>query len=901
MITTPTIPLKLKFISALVLLASFITPASAVEKTVSESGFKLVFDSQSQTLLSMKPETTNDFDFLPYAHKGERQGDGYYQLGDIDLRIRTADGHWQDYSTAYQTRPVTSLEAKGTLLSADITPDLPGIPLSVSRSWKVQAKQLILEFSLKNTSTDNIEVGGLGIAMVFDNILSGRELDKAHEKASYAEPYMGMDAGYVQVVRLNGKGPVLLVMPEKKAPLSGWMPILDNTSDDGAPILFNDPTPRTHTFEGFYDWMVFTGGFADTTWKGKTQWNPPQSLTLEPGETYKTALRFTLSPSVRDIENTLSEHQQPVVVGLPGYVIPQDLPGKLYIKAPEDITKIKVEPAQALTITPGKTIGKWAEYDVAGHQWGRSRLTVTYADKSQQTIHYFVTRPMAEAVADMGKFLFNEQWYEDKNDVFQRSPSIMSYDNSAKQIIQQEQRVWLAGLSDEAGAGSWLAAIMKQLGQPEASEIAKFERFYNEVIDGHLQINKGPNKYGVKKSLFFYDPKSFPDYEYDNDLDWTTWASWSKEQADSVVRSYNYPHVAAAQWVLYRLARFHQNLVSTHNWQTYLTRASETALAMADLAPQYAQFGQMEGSVFVAILEDLYAEGMTEQADKLKAVMKARADHWASLAYPFGSEMPWDSTGQEEVYAWMRYFSNTTAAEMTREVILGYDFTLPHWGYNGSARRFWDFLYAGKDSRIERQLHHYGSTLNATPLLDSFRRDPEDIYLLRVGYGGIMGGLTNIHENGFASAAFHSFPDYMDFDPYTGDYGSSFFGYAFNIGGYLIKHPVFGWQGFGGKTTASANKVNFMPKDAFRNRVYIGPAKLWLTLDAGKFTSITWDAKNQSISVSLDAATQNTPEAMLSIQAYDGRYIADHQFDRLAGRLRIPLDKTTEITLKPAD
>ena len=29
--------------------------------------------------------------------------------------------------------------------------------------------------------------------------------------------------------------------------------------------------------------------------------------------------------------------------------------------------------------------------------------------------------------------------------------------------------------------------------------------------------------------------------------------------------------------------------------------------------------------------------------------MRARAETWMKLAYPFGSEMPWDSTGQEEV------------------------------------------------------------------------------------------------------------------------------------------------------------------------------------------------------------------------------------------------------------
>src|SRR3546814_556491 len=178
----------------------------------------------------------------------------------------------------------------------------------------------------------------------------------------------------------------------------------------------------------------------------------------------------------------------------------------------------------------------------------------------------------------------------------------------------------------------------------------------------------------------------------------------------------------------------------------------------------------MEGDVFVDILKDLKREGMTAQAAEMEALMKKRADHWRTLEYPFGSEMPWDSTGQPEVYAWMRYFGFAPQAEATREVILGYDPTIPSWAYNGNARRYWDFLYGGKYARIERQIHHYGSALNAVPLFDAFRRDPADLPLLRGAYGGMMGGINNIDQEGFSSAAFHSWTEIMKWNHYNGAY-----------------------------------------------------------------------------------------------------------------------------------
>jgi hypothetical protein len=228
---------------------------------------------------------------------------------------------------------------------------------------------------------------------------------------------------------------------------------------------------------------------------------------------------------------------------------------------------------------------------------------------------------------------------------------------------------------------------------------------------------------------------------------------------------------------------------------------------MTHFAADLGVFGQMEGDIFLKILSDLKREGWKEQADNLEAKMRARTDRWRKEAYPFGSEMPWDSTGQEEVYAWTKYFGYQDKAEVTLNAILGYDPAIPHWGYNGSARRYWDFIFAAKDRRLERQLHHYGSGLNAIPVLSEYREHPDDFYLLRVGYGGTMGALTDIDQEGFASAAFHGFPDMLKPDPLSGDYGPNFFGHAWNTATYIVDHPQFGWLAFGGNINSKTGEV----------------------------------------------------------------------------------------------
>ncbi|MDP1027949.1 DUF5695 domain-containing protein [Sphingomonas sp. KR1UV-12] len=868
--------------------------------------FDLALRHDTQTLARLAPRGAGGFDFVPSNRAGERRGDGYNHIGDVHVRLRTGTGAWRDFASANARRPIRVLAAGGaTIARADITASMgAGFPLTVERTWVRQDGAPVLRITLANPGRQPVEVGELGLPMVFDNIISGRSLEQAHAQASFVDPYIGQDAGYLQVTRLNGKGPALLVLPEAKTPLEAYR-ILRQQGRAPAGDIFTDRSPREQTSEGFYDWMVASAGMAadpanPIAGRKGAPWNPGTSFTLAPGERRTVGVRFVAAPAIRAIEPTLTAQRRPVAIGIPGYVVPTDAPADLFVKAPQSIRSVAVSPADAMTLTRVAGPAGWARYRVTGSGWGRARVAITYADGSVQAVHYYVTKPLAQVSADLGRFATSRQWFDDKADPFGRAPAILTYDRQANRIVTQDQRVWIAGMSDEGGGGAWVAAAMKQLDHPEPGEVAKLERLIDETVVGKLQVADGAHAGGVKKSLFWYDPARFPDY-YAKDIDWSTWASWKKDQADDLGRSYNYPHVAAGHWVLYRLARNHVGLVTGHEWRWYLDWAYRTTVAMMRDAPHYAQFGQMEGEVFLEILRDLKREGMTAQANEVEGLMRSRADHWRTLAYPFGSEMAWDSTGQPEVYAWMQYFGFPDKAAVTREVILGYDPTVPHWGYNGNARRYWDFLYGGKIKRIERQLHHYGSALNAVPLFDAYRRDPADLHLLRVAYGGFMGGITNVDREGFASAGFHSEPDVMDWDAMTGDYGMGYFGHAYAAATYLVRDPALGWLGFGGTVDEGRDAVGVVPHDGARTRLFVAPAGQWITLAAGTIARAEWQPARRRIVVTLDPATATTPAARLAVEApAGGKAYAPNGGRMERGFWTIPLGSgATTVTLEP--
>jgi hypothetical protein len=198
-------------------------------------------------------------------------------------------------------------------------------------------------------------------------------------------------------------------------------------------------------------------------------------------------------------------------------------------------------------------------------------------------------------------------------------------------------------------------------------------------------------------------------------------------------------------------------------------------------------------------------------------------------------------------------------------------------------------------SAFNRQLHHYGSGINAIALLSEYREHPDDFYLLRVGYAGTMGALTDIDQEGFLAPAFHSFPDMLSFDPLSGDNGPNFFGHAWNTATYVVHHPEFGWLAFGGNVVSKDGVIEVTPLDSFRTRIYLAHLGLWLTLDSGKFRRLEINSQTGIVRLGLGSATEITSTARLRIEQPVANKTSDYRpaahVEQERGAYVIPLGK----------
>ncbi|KAH9915435.1 uncharacterized protein BXZ73DRAFT_106164 [Epithele typhae] len=837
--------------------------------------FKVQLVKDSQTLYSL--QTKDGFDFIPADVMDQRQYDGNYHLGDLTFRARVVgQTAWTNGDTSSARKNVTQLAASGsTLAAAHLAPTLPGASLlNITRRWALEDGELQLLFDVTNSQSEAVEIGSLGAPLEFNNIFTDRTAAETNTLCSLFDPYIGQDGGYVQVTPLLGTLPPLLVLPLGGSPLEGWRFLPE---DESQPLGY-----QSQTFEGLYEWQFHTLAYAQDEWAAVTPWNAPTSAVLPPGTTRTYGLRFALAPSIRAIEDTLRAKGRPVVVGVPGFVLPADQEAKLFVNYTAAVRALSVEPAGALSWTADADGASpaWTGYTITANGWGRSRLTVNFTDGTSTTVHWYATHAAAQVVADLGHFLTTESWFDDPTDPFKRSPSVISYDSSVNAVVRNDPRAWIPGLSDEAGAGSWLAAAVKQFAQPNAAEVAKMERFVNETLWGSVQNKNGT----VKKSVFFYQPTLVPNYTYPSSMDWTVWWSWNEASSYATDRAYDYVHVIAAYWSLYRVARNYPSLVTTHDWRWYLNQAVLTVATMTNGRVGYADVGLMEETVIRYLLDDLQREGLSTNATLVESRMKARESIWAGEQFPFGSEMAWDSTGQEGVFAWATYFNDTTTATNALNSILAYQPSIPHWGYNGNARRYWDNVYGGKLQRIERQIHHYGSALNAIPLLTRFRTTPADTHLLRVGFAGSSAPLASVDARGFAAASFHSFADTLAWDAYSGDYGPGFVGLALEAGTYLVRDAELGWLAFGGTVRATtAATVRVAVRDAVRRRVFVAPLGAWLTLDAGAFDEFTFEPAARRVTLNITAAASGVQGAAAAPRA---RLVVQNTADNGLGVLR---------------
>jgi hypothetical protein len=81
------------------------------------------------------------------------------------------------------------------------------------------------------------------------------------------------------------------------------------------------------------------------------------------------------------------------------------------------------------------------------------------------------------------------------------------------------------------------------------------------------------------------------------------------------------------------------------------------------------------------------------------------------------------------------------------------------------------------------------------------------------------------------------------------------------MGTFIVNHPDFGWQAFGGNVVSTSPTVQVQVKDSIRRRVYIAPLGTMLSLDAGAFSVVAFNPSSRQVDVTITAAPDGASSA----------------------------------------
>lgn len=165
---------------------------------------------------------------------------------------------------------------------------------------------------------------------------------------------------------------------------------------------------------------------------------------------------------------------------------------------------------------------------------------------------------------------------------------------------------------------------------------------------------------------------------------------------------------------------------------------------------------------------------------------------------------------------------------------------------------------------------------------------------LRIGYGGHMGVLTNIHPDGFGSMGFHAWPETLAWDGYSGDFGAGYLGHVVGSVCVVVCHERWGWLGFGGNVEEEEEiqegggggggvifgvKVKVQPKDTVRRKIYVASMGAKVEISAGVIREFVYyhhyssyndhhnDPTKDKLLVELNrVANENASQAILKVE-----------------------------------
>lgn len=359
-------------------------------------------------------------------------------------------------------------------------------------------------------------------------------------------------------------------------------------------------------------------------------------FSLRPGESKE--LKFCLAfinneTQINDMLNRLSLITMKAVPGMVGpinkdfYVMTRPVTAQVDVFGPEDcIIESRIEKG-------------WRVNRIRFGAYGKRRIQVK-KDGNIASYCFFITEPVRDMIDRHAAFVAKNHLETNEKDPCYHG--LLMWDMVNKRRINSTFNPyfedWWRGGSDDPGLASGLFLAEKNVYRASEEEVKVLNAYVEDFILKRLTEQPG---WRVHRMVPWY----------------TMFEPWAGRGADDVWRAFNYVHVINVMYDMYRIQKQHH-----YSWMReaaeYLKMAYEYTKAMFNYwmfphgvgASEFGNMGEMTLPLYLA--QALQKEGFVQEACEMAAIFDKKAHYFNSKQFPFGSEMVYDSTAFEAVYAY---------------------------------------------------------------------------------------------------------------------------------------------------------------------------------------------------------------------------------------------------------
>jgi hypothetical protein len=575
------------------------------------------------------------------------------KLGHVEVTWRRPNGSWQSFHSADATA-----QAGGTGIYQ--AQDEHGDALAVAVRLEPQGSVLRWSISLRNLSSEPIEIGDIAVPLPMHSIAGSREPGAV---SVLKHSFVSGHGSFLFWMRSNSVGPYLVMTPERETHLEYW----DHVPPRPRPTQAQVPVPGQTTAQApntvarvgqrpAFRAYVHSVAVGEAVQAAGGRWCQPRtSVTLAPagkaGADREYAFQFAGAKDYEGVRQRLVDAGLIDVDVAPSMTVPTDLATCIALRSRDRIESVVAEHPEQTTIESlGERNGR-VFYRVEFSRLGENLLTINQAGGRATRLEFFASEPLETLIHKRAAFITKNQirdtskWYNGllaewaMDTHVQLSPD--NYDRIKGWRIYEVT-------CDDPGLSKPAYLSSKNAEFPIPAEVEALDYYIEHFVWGGLQR--------TDKESYTYGIYGIPDWKQNRDS-----SDPGSKGKLHIWRCYDYPHIVVMYFSMYKIARDYPGMKMTLDKATYLERAYGTALGMFTIPMEVTKWsayrtGFYNEVVIPQLIEELDIAGKHDEAAKLRTEWEKKVAFFVSGGPNlFGSEYAFDSTGFESTQAIARY------------------------------------------------------------------------------------------------------------------------------------------------------------------------------------------------------------------------------------------------------